>query len=684
MAEIPLGNFGYRAPDPVIRTQIDTSGFDAANIATQRAANTAFGVASEMHAEKQREQEAMQQAEAANKIGQYEMATKAATMQIGEDMRSGKLSYDQANAAFEKAMQGVPRPTVEGMRPELAARFNGSLDRVMQGGSMSLMPEIEQAKIGKFRSDIDGILDAQGKQAGFAGADIESINARLDAMDEQGRMAYGPDWEKKKQSAKDMNWYTSTSAQIMAAGDNVGALNAIRARMNSPEFADKLDANNRLSLSRGIEGKVDALNNRAEISAMRRESKAERAVAEYNQQISTGIPPKPEDRLRWENTVAGTSFSGEFEKIGQDEQVIRDVLRKPISEQVDYINQRTEDLKKNGGNMTDIANTNRIINAVQANVKMLSDSPLLYSEQREDRQLQPITVNSLMVDDKGETAANFSDRIDTLNALRQKNPGMVKVRPLLQQEADAIGGALKEASPEEQTRILGGLRKNIGDDEAYKGALAQINKDSPIQAVAGAIYTRDPETSSTILRGNRMLNPPKDGEKIEGAVPSDANLLQAFTQKYGDAFAGRPDAFSSAFNATKAYYAGANTSYGNKEVDIDLMDKAMASVVGDTYKQKGVTTLLPQGMNEDDFRDGAHLAFEAARERGAILDRDFDDYGLQMVNGKTYQLLNGKQAVLDASGRPVRITIGDKPSAQYSDDFSAANYQPVSPYGSAH
>lgn len=685
MAEIPLGNFGYRAPDPVQRTQIDTRGFDAVNKSLQRAANVGFGIAEEMQAEKDRERTAMQQAEAANKIGEYEIAVKTAGMKIQEDMRAGNLQYDQADAAFKSALDGIPKPTVAGMRPDLQARFDGQLNQVAQGGVLSLMPHIEDARIGKFRSDIDGILDAQGKKAGFAGADVASINASLDAMDEQGRMAYGAQWDKEKQNAKDRNWYTAINAQIIAAGDNVGALRAVKNQLNSDEFADKLDANNRLSLTQNIENKINTVENRAEMSAMRREVKAERALAQYQQQVSTGIPAKQEDVDKWRAATAGTVFAADFDKVTADEQTIQSVLRKPLSEQVAYINDRQEDLKKNGGDMTDISNVNRISTAVEANIKQIQSAPLLYSEQREDRKVQPINMNDLMGAGSDDLTANFDDRVDTLLSMRKQNGDMVKMLPLLTQEADQLSAQLGGASPAEQAIILGNLRKSIGNDEAYKGALTQIAKKQPLLALSGNIYQRNTETAETILRGNHLLNPPDDGsgKGASLALPSDEKLMSEFSAKYGDAFAGRPDAMMQAFNASKAYYAGSLKTYGDKEVDTDLFDEAMKNTIGGTYRQNNVTTIMPAGMSESDFRDSMHAAYEAARERSGGISRDFDDVGFRLVNGNTYAMMNGQQAVLDANGRPVMLTLGDKPKLSKEDAFDLSDEEINAAYGRA-
>lgn len=675
MAEIPLGNFGVRGADPAQRSQVNTEGFDAVNVALNRAAGTGMAIAGEALDEQKRQQRAMKQVEAANAIGQAQLKTETVKQQIMQDMREGKLSHEQADKAYQEAIQAVEMPKVEGLDPVMQAQFDGQIGQLGQRGRLDLMPHIEQAKIGKFQSDIDGILDAQSKRAGLPGADIEGINAGIDAMEEQGRMAYGDKWEEKKRNFIEGNFQNHVQQRMMQAGDNLSALKAIEHDLAASDgyYADKIDAGKRLALQNNISNNVGRIEQHNEMLSMKREIRAQNILQDIERQNSSGIPATPDMVEQWQQTAAGTSSAQAVGAMVQQGQQIQEFLRVPIDQQQATIQQMETNLMQNGGSVQDKTNLDSLRRVFDANKKSLTESPLVYAQERLGAEVEPLDVDRLALSEAPDQAHSvMRDRTEVIKALRQKHGAEISMAPLLPQEVESLSSKLQQASPQEQTQILGNLKKSFSDNDAYVAAMKQISKDAPIQALAGTLSAKQKQIelsppgwfSSASVKGSRDIAATiLSGEKVlkenKGAIamPKDSDFLASFDEYAGEAFSGNPSAKATAIDGVRAYYAGAVASGVEPEI---AQSEALKAVVGGVTEHNGKKIITPYGMQEEDFPGYAKDAFAAALKENnmpATMAEDFEDYDVQPLGDGEYLIKIGAEYLSSPDGEPLTINL---------------------------
>jgi len=670
MAEIPLGNFGVRGADPAQRSQVNTEGFDAVNVALNRAAGAGMAIAGEALDEQKRQQRAMKQVEAANAIGQAQLKTETVKQQIMQDMREGKLSHEQADKAYQEAIQAVEMPKVEGLDPVMQAQFDGQIGQLGQRGRIDLMPHIEQAKIGKFQSDIDGILDAQSKRAGLPGADIEGINAGIDAMEEQGRMAYGDKWEAKKRDFIEGNYQNHVQQRLLEAGDNLSELRAIEHDLAASDgyYAEKIDAGKRLGLQNNISNNISRIEQHNEMLATKREVRAMNVLQDIERQNASGIPPTPDMIDNWKTIGSGTAAAGNIEAKIEQGQQIQQFLKVPIDQQQATIQQMESNLTTNGGSVQDKTNLDSLRRVFDANKKTLTESPLVYSQERLGAKIEPLDFNAVMQpDDGGKLFSNLRDRMETVTALQQKHGAEVKPTLLLPQEADALKAQVAKMPPDQQRQFFGGLNKASGGGKEYKAIMQQIAPDEPVTAFAGMLASKQESTviernffspdtktaskdvSALMLQGNAII---KDKD-AKFPLPKDADFAAQFDQFAGGAFANAPKAYQTGMQSVKAYYAGRAAQDGDVSgmVDPKLMRESINAVLGAPVEHNGKTVLAPWGMDEDTFTSKAEASYQQLG-----LSVDFDNINLVPAGDGRYGITSGRAPILK-DGRPVYIEV---------------------------
>lgn len=670
MAEIPMGNFGLRGADPAVQTQVDTRGFGAVNQALKHAAGTGMQLANEAADQQERERRAMKQVEAANAIGQYQLKAETAKQSILDQMREGKVTYDKAGEAYATAMQGVEVPKVDGLDPVMQAQYDGQIGQMSQRGQLSLMPHIEQAKIGKFQSDIDGVLDSQSKQAGLPGANVEEINAGISLMDEQGRMAYGDKWETKKREFIEGNYQNHVQQRLMQAGDNLSELRAIEHDLAASDgyYAEKIDAGKRLGLQNNISNNISRIEQHNEMLATKREVQAMNTLQDIERQNASGIPPTPDMIENWKSIGSGTGAADSIEaKIEQGNQ-IQQFLKVPIEQQQATIQTMESNLTTNGGSVQDKTNLDSLRRVFDANKKTLTESPLVYSQERLGAKIEPLDFNAaVQSDDGGKLFSNLRDRMETVTALQQKHGAEVKPTLLLPQEADALKAQVAKMPPDQQRQFFGGLNKASGGGKEYSAIMQQIAPDEPVTAFAGMLASKQESTviernffsadtktaskdvSALMLQGNAIL---KDKD-AKFPLPKDTEFAAQFDQFAGGAFANAPKAYQTGMQSVKAYYAGRAAQDGDVSgmVDPKLMRESINAVLGAPVEHNGKTVLAPWGMDEDTFTSKAEAKYQQLG-----LSVDFDNVNLVPAGDGRYGITSGRAPILK-DGRPVYIEV---------------------------
>lgn len=457
--------------------------------------------------------------------------------------------------------------------------------------------------------------------------------------------------------------------------------NPYEAQKNLKQFESTMTADDLVRVGGMIEGKVDRLQQKAEMAQLRNEAKAERTLGKINAQISSGIPATDEMWKQWGSQVRGTPAQTEFNELIKQEVDTQKILRLPIDQQIAAINEKTAKLQKDGGTIADATNLNRLSRAVDASAKMMAEAPIDYFQQRLGGDVAPVDVNS------PDLGAVLTDRVSAIQGMQQKFGSTVAMKPLLPQEAKQISAQLAEMSPEQQSQLFATLHGAMGDDKAYSGAMQQIAPDSPIRALTGLLAGKQRsmvtnthwfkpddvvtsgDVAKTMALGESILNKSKtekgsDGKGASFPLPKQADFQLELNNQLGNVFAGQPQSYQLAAQAVKSYYTGAAAENGNVsgEVDRGLLRQAIKASVGEVVDFNGGKTLVPWGMPAHTFRDVATDRLVGTMKAQGMSEADIstaDALTLRQYKDGIYYVMQGQQFKYGADGKPLMVNVNE-------------------------
>ncbi|MCE4056294.1 hypothetical protein [Pseudomonas sp. Au-Pse12] len=521
----------------------------------------------------------------------------------------------------------------------------GQLETSMQGAALDYQ---DPAKIQAYRSKTDAVLASRAERLGLS---PEAAQA-----------------EKLKYNSA----LVSGVLQRQATTDPYAAQKSLK------QYESSMTANDLVRIGGMIEGRVDRLQQKAEMAQLRAEAKAERTLGKINAQISSGIPATDEMWKQWGIQVRGTPAQAEFNELIKQEADTQKILRLPIDEQIAAINAKTAKLQKDGGTIADATNLNRLSRAVDASAKMMAESPMDYFQQRLGGDIAPVDLNS------PDLGVVLNDRVSAIQGMQQKFGPTVAMKPLLPQEAKQISAQLAEMSPEQQIQLFATLHAAMGDDKAYSGAMQQIAPDSPIRALTGLLAGKQRsmitntnwfkpddvvtsgDVAKTMALGESILNKSKAEKGRDGGgkfpIPEQNDFNLALDKQLGAVFAGQPQSYALAAQAVKSYYTGAAAEAGDVSGKINntLMKKAIKASVGEVVEFNGGKTLAPWGMPEDTFRDMATERLVGTMKAQGMSETDItmaSALTLRQYKDGVYFVMQGQQFKYGADGKPMTITI---------------------------
>lgn len=563
------------------------------------------------------------------------------------------LSNDQQRARFAQIVSSRRNGLSNDLnRYEYNERQNyfgqveqGQLETSLQGAALDYR---DPAKVQGYRDKINAVLDSRAQRLGLS---PEAAQA-----------------EKLKASS---SLYSSVIAR-QAVDDPYLAQRTLK------DVGASLSADDLVRAGGMIEGKIDRLEQKAEMARLRNEAKAERALGKINAQIASGIPATDEMWKAWGRQVAGTPAQAEYNDLIKQEQATQQVLRQPLDQQAAYYSKLQADLQSNGGTVAQASNLARLGRAIETNAKMMADSPLDYYQQRLGGGVEPIDLNS------GDLPAVLGDRVAAIQGMRQRFGPTVGMKPLLPQEAKAISAQLEQMSPEQQSNLFGTLHSAMGDDKAYVGAMQQIAPDSPVRALAGVLagkqrtlttgtnwFRPDDVVSSgdvakTMALGESILNKSKAQKAEDGGgkfpIPKQADFDLALSKQLGAVFAGQPQSYSLAAQAVKSYYTGAAAEAGDVsgQINNQLMKKAITATVGEVVDFNGAETVAPWGMPGDTFEQAARGRLVETMKAQGMSDRELASAGaltLRQARDGVYYVMQGSQFKYGADGKPMMLDL---------------------------
>lgn len=689
MAQIPLGQFGAQAPAQ--QTQVGAAQYrgGAVDDAVQGLANTVSQGAQQIGSTIVQQDHAMARAKASDAMLDYEIAAGDATQKMQDGIQSGNIPYDQAKQQYDDTIGKLQVPQVDGLPPEMQLALQDGVKRAQHKGANVVASTVQNAQDSDFKGRFVSVLDKLGKLGGMPGADIEQINARAEAYRPLALSAHIPEAQVDKmvQDFKDKNWTNSVTQLAMQARNDPASLDALAHNLTDANgaYVDKLDTDKRNAILGTVLSRKQLLADRQDRLQDRRDAAGVRTVSQIDQQIASGVPASADQWAKWGDAVKGTASQEDFHERVSDEQDVQAILRKPPAEQATYIQQRRAELDQNGGSVRDQANLSRLTAAVATNVKQLQDAPLLYNQARMDDPIVPMDGTAFMGGQQ-DVADEMQRRAQIITSM-QKTYGADLVKPnlLLPQEVTDLQGVLAKATPSDQLKLLGNLRRVTADDGVYGAVMKQLSPKDNVLAFAGQLMARDAslvttthwfkpdetvksdDAARTMLEGNRLLTSggkKDDGEKFP--LPPEGKFQAAFSEAFGGLFPNRPDAMQQAMSIARAYYTGKASQDGfiaTDDVDSSRIGEAVKATLGNVADVNGNGQVIaPWGMPEDTFEQASERAFDTAVTRAKLPDSlkgQFTDFGLQNAKGDLYYVTKGREFLHDAQGNPVMLNIND-------------------------
>lgn len=691
---IPLGNFGNVVAQPQQQVQVQ------ADPSVARALGNVGQVGMQVAEHIKQEHEEMARVKGANADLDHKIFVKNKTQEISDKIARGEISYKDAAEAFRKDVESQPVPVIEGLPLVYQENLQHGFRRTVADAKFTIGKAVEVAQRAEFKGQFGAAIDKLSKLAGLPDADIEKINGQMDLLIPLAKNAGIPEdvLGKTIQDAKDRNWTNHATQRAMQAKDNLEGIQQLERDLIAADgfYAQKLDTDKRNAVLRSVINDRIRIENRMQHALDRRESKAERVIAEMDQQVASGIPMPQEKLLAWAERVKGTSFEVDFRQRIQDEAEVQQVLRMPIDQQMTFVQQKEAELTTKGGTVRDKANVTRLRTAVEKNIKQLQDEPLLFAQNRTGNAVEPLNLQSIL--DPGgaaELSNQMADRLATISALRKQYGTQVKMNPLLPQEAQLLTQVLDSAAPKQQSMLFGTLRASFNDDNAYLSTMRQIAPDSPVKALAGAIFAKQrgitlekkwfgtdnvassTNVAETLLVGESIVNKTKAQKAEDGVgksmyLPPRNTFQTAFAKVAGDLYrGGRSAAQEIDLQAAYTYYVGRAAQTGRltstpTDIDSSLVKEAIAATVGEpiNFNGRGMVT-APWGMSSESFKANATSAFvKAVKENGLpeSLAYQFENYGLIHYRGSTYvPTMGGLPVINPKTGKPLVLDVGDSP-----------------------
>lgn len=671
MAQIPLGNFAQAravpdAPQNRVVTMDNRGQAQAAQQVASTVQSAALGVLDNIN----KEDQALARVKASNALIDRESQIKTIATDLDEKMRTGQLPYEKSEEAYNAAVSKLDPVITPGLDEAQQGEIGNSIKRIQLGGLDSIRSSAAKGRIQSAQSDLVSRMDMLGKDAAMPGANVDQINARMDAedIDVAGHLAFGEAWTSKKQEFKDNNWTTHATQRVIEARESVGSLQKLEHDLTAEDgfYARKLDPEKRNQLLNTVSGRIFQVKEHQQRQAEMREMKAERALTQMDRQAATGVPPTPADQQRWKSLVSGTSVAGEFNTRMQEMTQVQTLLRQPPAVAQQFIDQQRQQMQANGGSVAQQANLNRLQSAVDNNIKMMRETPLVFNAMRTGSDVAPLDVTGIATPEgQQKLGEQIADRFDVVNAVRKAYGPEVNRNPWKPEEQVMLSSLIKQADDGTKLQLLGAIAKSSPSGADYAAAIKPIAGDDPIVTLAGMAQFRKlkgadgTDVPRTLLAGAKVL-----ADKSV-PLPKDKFFREAFDEHAGASLVPGTPQREQAYLAFKSLYAGTAASKGLKYDEGDDLDKKTAQAAfdmatGGVAERAGARVIKPYGMDDDTFNKSVDMQLEGMAKNSKIPVSQLEDMPMMPVPGKEgmYYLLNAGRVQLDPdTQQPITVIV---------------------------
>jgi hypothetical protein len=670
MAQIPLGNFAQaravpEAPQNRVIT-VDTRGQTQAAQQTASAIQSAAqGVLDNIN----KEDQALARVKADNALIDRESQITTIATDLDEQMRTGKLSYDKAPEAYESAVSKLDPLETPGLDEAQQGELGNVLKRMQVRGFGKVQAAVAKGRIQAAQSDLTSRMDMLGKDAAMPGANVDQINARMDAedIDVAGRLAFGETWASKKQEFKDGNWTTHATQRVIESRESIGSLQKLEHDLTAEDgfYAKKLDPEKRNQLLNTVSGRIFQVKEHQQRQAEMREMKAERILTQMDRQAATGVPPTPADQQRWKAGVSGTSAAGEFNTRMQEFVQVQGLMRQPPAIAQQLIDQRRQQMQANGGSVAEQANLNRLQAAVDSNIKMMRENPVIFSDLRTGQATEPLDVSGITSPEgQQKLGEQIAERFDKVSAVRKAYGPDVNRNPWKPEEQVMLSSLIKQADDSTKLQLFGAIAGSSPSGADYAAAIKPLVADDPIVTLAGMAQFRGlkgadgTDVPRTLLSGAKVLT------DKSVPLPKDNFFRQAFDEHAGASLVPGTPQREQAYLAFKSLYAGTAASKGLKYDEGDDLDSktsqaAFDMATGGVAERAGARVIKPYGMDDDTFNKSVDMQIEGMAKNSKLPVSQLEDMPLSPVPGKegSYYLMNAGRIQIDPDTQKPMVVI---------------------------
>lgn len=671
MAQIPLGSFGQVSVQPqVAQNRVITVDGSQQNRAAQQAADTVVNAGLNILDQRTKEDQALARVKASNSLIDRESQVKTIATELDEKIRVGELSYDKSEEAYNAAVSKLDPIETTGLDAAQQGEIGNSLKRIQIGGLGKVQEAAAKGRILSAQSDLVSRMDMLGKDAAMPGANVEQINARMDAedVDTAGRLAFGEAWGKKKQDFKDDNWTTHATQRVIESRESLGSLQKVEHDLTAEDgfYAKKLDPEKRNQLLNTVSGRIFQVKEHQQRQAEMREMKAERILTQMDRQAATGVPPTPADQQRWKSALTGTSAAGEFNTRMQEMTQVQGLLRQPPAVAQQFIDQQRQQMQSKGASVAEQANLDRLQTAVTNNTKMMRETPLVFNAMRTGADVAPLDVSGIASPEgQQKLGEQIAERFDVVNSVRKAYGPDVNRNPWKPEEQVMLSSLIKQADDSTKLQLFGAIAGSSPSGADFSAAIKPLVADDPIVTLAGMAQFRGlkgadgTDVPRTLLAGAKVLN------DKSVPLPKDKFFREAFDEHAGASLTPGTPQREQAYLAFKSLYAGTAASKGLKYDEGDDLDSktsqaAFDMATGGVAERAGARVIKPYGMDDDAFNKSVDMQIEGMAKNSKIPVSQLEDMPLSPVPGKegSYYLLNAGRVQIDPdTQKPIMVIV---------------------------
>jgi len=671
MAQIPLGNFAQVAVQPEAQqNRVITTDPRGPAQAAQQVASTVQSAALGVLDNINKQDQALARVKASNALIDRESQIKTIATDLDEQIRVGKLSYDKAPEAYNAAVSKLDPIDTPGLDAAQQGEIGNSLKRIQLGGLANIQASAAKGRILSAQSDLVSRMDMLGKDAAMPGANVEQINARMDAedVDTAGHLAFGEAWASKKQEFKDQNWTTHATQRVIESRESIGSLQKLEHDLTAEDgfYARKLDPQKRNQLLNTVTGRIFQVQEHNQRQAEIREVKAERILTQMDRQAATGVPPPPALQQQWQAGLKGTSAAGEFNTRMQEMTQVQGLLRQPPAVAQQYIDQQRQQMQSKGATVAQQANLTRLQTAVDNNVKLMRENPLTFNAMRTGADVAPLDVSGVTTPEgQQKLGEQIADRFVVVDSVRNAYGPEVNRNPWKPEEQVMLSAMVKQADDSTKLQVFGVIAGSAPSGAAFAAALKPIVGDDPIATLAGMAQFRNlkgadgTDVPRTLLAGAKVLN------DKSVPMPKDKFFRDAFDEHAGASLTPGTPQREQAYLAFKSLYAGTAAAKGLKYDEGDDLDSktsaaAFNMATGGVAERAGAKVIKPYGMGDDDFNKSVDMQIEGMAKNSKIPVSQLEDMPLMPVPGKegSYYLLNAGRVQIDPdTQKPIMVIV---------------------------